>query len=77
MHVTDRLFALAMLYYNHQERGEMNMEKKIKLSTLSAAIESACNNLRTNYSFTDEQCMEFVANFMENLARDGWKIVEG
>ena len=52
------------------------MEKKIKLSTLSAAIESACNSLRTNYSFTDEQCMEFVANFMENLARDGWKIVE-
>ena len=53
------------------------MEKTIKLSTLSAAIEFACNNLRTNYYFTDEQCMEFVANFMENLARDGWKIVEG
>lgn len=52
------------------------MEKTIKLSTLSAAIEAACNNLRTNFSFTDEQCMEFVANFMENLARDGWKIVE-
>lgn len=52
------------------------MEKKIKLSTLSAEIEFACNNLRTNYSFTDEQCMEFVANFMENLARDGWEIVE-
>lgn len=52
------------------------MEKTIKLSTLSAAIETACNNLRTNFSFTDEQCMEFVANFMENLARDGWKIVE-
>lgn len=52
------------------------MEKTIKLSTLSAAIETACNNLRTNCSFTDEQCMEFVANFMENLAKDGWKIVE-
>ena len=52
------------------------MEKIIKLSTLSAAIEFACNNLRTNYLFTDEQCMEFVANFMEKLARDGWKIVE-
>ena len=52
------------------------MEKTIKLSTLSAAIESACNNLRMNFSFTDEQCMEFVANVMEDLARDGWKIVE-
>ena len=52
------------------------MEKTIKLSTLSTAIETACNNLRTNFSFTDEQCMEFVDNFMENLARDGWKIVE-
>ena len=52
------------------------MEKTIKLSTLSAAIEFACNNLRTNYYFTDEQCMEFVVNFMENLAKDGWKIVE-
>ena len=52
------------------------MEKTIKLSTLSAAIESACNNLRMNFSFTDEQCMEFVVNFMENLAKDGWKIVE-
>ena len=52
------------------------MEKTVKLNTLSAAIESACNNLRTNYSFTDEQCMEFVANLMENLAKDGWKIVE-
>lgn len=53
------------------------MEKTIKLSTLSAEIEFACNNLRTNYSFTDEQCMEFVANFIENIAKDGWKIVEG
>ena len=52
------------------------MEKKIKLSTLSAAIESTCNNLRMNFSFTDEQCMEFVANFMEKLARDGWKILD-
>lgn len=52
------------------------MEKTVKLSILSAAIESACNNLRTNYSFTDEQCMEFVENLMENLAKDGWKIDE-
>lgn len=52
------------------------MEKTIKLSTLSAAIESACNNLRMDFNWTDEQCMTFVADLMENLAKDGWKIVE-
>lgn len=52
------------------------MEKTIKLSTLSAAIESACNNLRMDFKWTDEQCMEFVENLMENLAKDGWKIDE-
>ena len=51
------------------------MEKKIKLSTLSAAIESACNNLHTNYSFTDEQCMEFVTNVMQTTATHGSKLL--
>ena len=53
------------------------MEKKIKMSTLNAAIEAACNNLRMNCGFTDEQCLTFAADLMENLAKDGWKIVEG
>lgn len=52
------------------------MEKTVKLSTLSAAIESACNNLRMDFNWTDEQCMEFVENLIENLAKDGWKIDE-
>lgn len=53
------------------------MEKTIKMSTLNAAIESACNNLRMDFNWTDEQCLTFAANLMENLASDGWRIVEG
>lgn len=52
------------------------MEKTIKMSTLNAAIEAACNNLRMNCSFTDEQCLTFAADLLENLAKDGWKVVE-
>lgn len=53
------------------------MEKTIKLSTLSAVIESTCNSLLINNGFTKEECMTFVVNLMENLAKSGWKIVEG
>ena len=53
------------------------MEKIIKMSTLNAAIEAACNTLSMNCGFTDEQCLTFAADLMENLAKDGWKIVEG
>lgn len=28
------------------------------------------------HGFTDEQCLTFSANLMENLAKDGWRIVE-
>lgn len=52
------------------------MEKTIKMSTLNAAIEAACNNLYMNCGFTNEQCLTFAADLMENLAKDGWKIVE-
>lgn len=52
------------------------MEKVICITTLNAAIEAACDNLRNNLGWTDEQCFEFAANLMENLARDGWKVKE-
>lgn len=52
------------------------MEKKITMAMLNAAIEAACNNLRMNCGFTDEMCLTFVADLMENLAKDGWRIVE-
>lgn len=50
------------------------MEKTIKMSTLNAAIEAACNNLRMNCGFTDDMCLTFAADLMENLDRDGWTI---
>jgi hypothetical protein len=66
-----------MLYYIHKEqKGANKMEKVICLTTLNAAIEAACDNLRNNLGWTDDQCLEFAANLMENLARDGWKVKE-
>ena len=53
------------------------MEKKITMAMLNETIEVACDNLRRNCGFTDEQCLTFAADLMENLAKDGWKIVEG
>ena len=53
------------------------MEKKITMAMLNETIEVACDNLRMNCGFTDEQCLTFAADLMENLAKDGWKIVEG
>lgn len=53
------------------------MEKKITMAMLNATIETACDTLRNNLGWTDEECMTFAANLMENLAKDGWKIVEG
>lgn len=53
------------------------MEKKITMVMLNETIEVACDNLRRNCGFTDEQCLTFAADLMENLAKDGWKIVEG
>jgi hypothetical protein len=50
------------------------MEKTITMSTLNAAIEAACNNLRNNLGWTDDECLEFAANLMENLVKDGWTI---
>lgn len=52
------------------------MEKTITEVKLNEAIEVACDNLRKNCGFTDEQCLEFVANFIENLNKEGWKIIE-
>lgn len=52
------------------------MEKTIKMSTLNAAIEAACNNLRMNCGFTDEQCLTFAADLLENLVKDGWRAVD-
>lgn len=53
------------------------MEKTIKTSTLNAVIESACSTLRNSLGWSDEECTTFAANLMENLDKDGWKIVEG
>lgn len=53
------------------------MEKKITMAMLNETIEVACDNLRKNCGFTDEQCLTFAADLMENLAKDGWRIVEG
>lgn len=53
------------------------MEKKITMAMLNETIEIACETLRKNCSWTDEQCLTFAADLMENLAKDGWKIVEG
>lgn len=52
------------------------MEKTITMTELSEAIEVACETLRKDHGFTDEQCLTFSANLMENLAKDGWRIVE-
>lgn len=52
------------------------MEKTIDMKTLNAAIEAACDNLRNNLGWTDDECLTFAANLMENLARDGWKVIE-
>lgn len=52
------------------------MEKKITMAMLNAEIEAACNNLRNNFGWSDDECLTFAADLMENLAKDGWKIVE-
>ena len=66
-----------MIEYNHKKKGANNMEKTITTTVLNAAIEAACNNLRNNLGWSDEECVTFAANLMENLDKDGWKIVEG
>lgn len=53
------------------------MEKKITMAMLNATIEAACNNLRNNFGWTDSEYLTFAADLTENLAKDGWKIVEG
>lgn len=53
------------------------MEKTITATVLNAAIEAACDNLRNNLGWADDECATFAANLMENLNKDGWKIVEG
>lgn len=50
------------------------MKKKITMAMLNETIEVACDNLRKNCGFTDEQCLTFAADLMENLAKDGWTI---
>ena len=50
------------------------MEKPITMAMLNETIEVACDNLRKNCGFTDEQCLTFAADLMENLAKDGWTI---
>lgn len=52
------------------------MEKMITMTALSDAIDAACDNFRTNLGWNDDMCMEFAANLMEALDRDGWKVVE-
>ena len=50
------------------------MEKTLTTTALNAIIEA---NLRNNLGWQDEECATFAANLMENLDKDGWKIVEG
>lgn len=52
------------------------MEKTITMTTLNETIEVACDSLRKYCGFTDEQCLTFAADLMENLAKDGWRIVK-
>ena len=52
------------------------MEKIITMAKLNETIEIACETLRKNCGFTDEMCLTFAADLMENLAKDGWRIVE-
>ena len=53
------------------------MEKTITTTVLNAAIEAACDNLRNNLGWSEDECATFAANLMENLDKNGWKIVEG
>ena len=52
------------------------MEKTITMAKLNETIEIACETLHKDHGFTDEQCLTFSADLMENLAKDGWRIVE-
>ena len=53
------------------------MEKTLTTTVLNAVIEAACNTLRNSLGWSDEECITFAANLMENLDKDGWEIVEG
>ena len=52
------------------------MKKTITMAMLNKTIKVACDNLRKNCGFTDEMCLTFAADLMQNLAKDGWKIEE-
>lgn len=53
------------------------MEKTVTMKDLNWGIEQCCNLGRTQYNWTDDMCLQFAADLMERLARDGWRIVEG
>lgn len=55
----------------------ISMEKTLTTTVLNAVIEAACNTLRNSLGWSDKECITFAANLMENLDKDGWKIVEG
>lgn len=51
--------------------------KTITAEQLNGSIEKACEVGRVMFGWDDAKCMEFSANMMERLDREGWKIVEG
>lgn len=53
------------------------MEKIITMKDLNRDIEQCCILGREQYNWTDEQCLRFAAVLMENLVKEGWRIVEG
>ena len=50
--------------------------KTMTMKELDLTITLACETLRKECEWTDDECMRFAANFMENLVKDGWKVVE-
>ena len=53
------------------------MEKTITMAQVNETIEAMTHNLKTNLGWTDDMCFTLVADFMETLSREGWKVVEG
>ena len=53
------------------------MSKTITMTQVNETIEAMIHNLKTNLGWTDDMCFTLVADFMETLSREGWKIVEG
>ena len=52
------------------------MSKTITMTQVNETIEAMTHNLKTNLCWTDDMCFTLVADFMETLSREGWKVVE-